>query len=259
MVSVRLYSLILKLKQNERALSPRASTPRPFCLWLWKFEECLLRPCLHYTSEAQFPIAVHCCLSCVRHLSLSHALPLILWQLYVDFNLVKDHCLGQKQFMRSVFIKSNGFRECDKDARRKQAEIIVLVFSHLLPLFPRRGGTGKRKLISTRKWNGTGASPIFWFLWSQRPCKSLAGSPHQSPGGCAAPSSSVHQHQAFTNSKSNHYLNLILSPKLRHLPNWFRHRKFHVHVFNECGAEWDMLSQACNPIKTQEQCKLGLI
>lgn len=170
---------------------------------------------------------------------------------------VYEKCLYKIQWLHRVWQRHQ------MEASRK----IVLVFFHLPPLFPRRGGTGKRKLLSIRKWNGMGTSPIFWPLWSQRPRKSLAGSPHQSSGGCAAPGSpclmtigsSVHQHQAFTNSKSNHYLNLILSPKLRHLPNWFRHRKFHVHVFNECGAVWDMLSKACNPIKTQEQCKLGLI
>lgn len=158
-----------KTKTKWKSLFPKGFNSSPFLLTALKVLENVFALCLPYRSEAQFPIAV----LCVSDTWASHMpFSLILWQLSLDFNLVKDHCLVQKQFIRRVFIKSNGFTEYGKDVKWKQVEIIVLVFSLLPPLFPGRGGTGKRKFLSTRKWYGTGTSPICWSLWSQRPCQS---------------------------------------------------------------------------------------
>lgn len=85
------------------------------------------------------------------------------------------------------------------------------------------------------------------------------------PGSCAGLGSpclmmigsSVHQHQAFTNSKSNHYLHLYCHPNSDTYPIGLDLESSKSMFSNECGTEWDMLSQACNPIRTQGQTQAG--
>lgn len=156
---------------------------------------------------------------------------------------------------------------CDKDARWKQVEIIVLVFSHLPPLFPGRGGAGKRKLLSYQK--------AVWYRHKSHLLASVksealqvAGRLSSSvPGGCAGPGSpclmtigsSVHQDQAITNSKSNHYLHLYYLPNSDTYPIGLDIESSMSMFSMNAEQNGTCCHKLVIPSRDRDKCKLGLI